>query len=510
MCDEDVILPNQIPTPLTSPEPILDQETPTRSDNNNLIPPPTPLISPEPDHSEDTQHSESEELPIMEQLPSSPSETPDPSDLSSTSSFSSLDHHPGPVSIINPCSTTRTLGQSSWCRDSDPVGDYTRVLVLQERSTSSTSTYSGICVSDADSERSTTSTPEPPTSDVIDRRFYEGAAANASTETLTNQGPDVQRLPPRPGRRRSSGPHRSSRGILLGQLGRPTSPPPAYMIRPVESHGFVSAAGSIGFSSGSLVGSNCSATPLLVIDTDVVVPEDTRPPPYTEGPDFVAPPPAPRYSQVVNSCYIRSNSLFHRNTAFSCMGSVRTLAIGITMCCCGVVFLMVTYVFGAVSNTYLGYLGILQVIVGLTLILLVTIYNSNRRDFVRFVKDHRLCSCIGTPSSSRRGSRRPNSVVMCNSLQRLIYVWRHSHLVRSYQVSMSPKSIRTPIYRLPGTPISRSKPFPPSIPVNRGPTVLSISSVHLLSCNALVPKGPVHYSPVNPERQRGVYRYICT
>eukprot|EP00116_Pleurobrachia_bachei_P017384 sb/3477646/ len=35
-------------------------------------------------------------------------------------------------------------------------------------------------------------------------------------------------------------------------------------------------------------------------------------------------------------------------------------------------------------------------------------------------------------------------------------------------------------------------------------------AVHLLSCNALVPKGPVHYSPVNPERQRGVCRYICT
>eukprot|EP00116_Pleurobrachia_bachei_P015776 sb/3476038/ len=40
-------------------------------------------------------------------------------------------------------------------------------------------------------------------------------------------------------------------------------------------------------------------------------------------------------------------------------------------------------------------------------------------------------------------------------------------------------------------------------------TVMCIG-LRLLSCNALVPKGPLHYSPVNPERQRGVYRYLCT
>jgi hypothetical protein len=32
--------------------------------------------------------------------------------------------------------------------------------------------------------------------------------------------------------------------------------------------------------------------------------------------------------QVVNTCYLGRRSFFHRNSAFACMGSVRTLAIG--------------------------------------------------------------------------------------------------------------------------------------------------------------------------------------
>eukprot|EP00116_Pleurobrachia_bachei_P018742 sb/3479004/ len=38
------------------------------------------------------------------------------------------------------------------------------------------------------------------------------------------------------------------------------------------------------------------------------------------------------------------------------------------------------------------------------------------------------------------------------------------------------------------------------------PAPCDLFKERLLSCNALVPKGPVHYSPVNPERQRGVCR----
>eukprot|EP00116_Pleurobrachia_bachei_P010440 sb/3470702/ len=62
--------------------------------------------------------------------------------------------------------------------------------------------------------------------------------------------------------------------------------------------------------------------------------------------------------------------------------------------------------------------------------------------------------------------------------------------------------------------MTRAKTAPPSVIYAREsglvPNYTGHVPVHLLSCNALVPKGPVHYSPVNPERQRGVYRYICT
>ena len=122
---------------------------------------------------------------------------------------------------------------------------------------------------------------------------------------------------------------------------------------------------------------------------------------------------------------------------------------GITLSCCGAVFLLVTYVFGAVDNVYLGYLGILQVdnalrftvrpclftflllklsfvpqdvtytiihvsswltylvlpqvFIGLALILIVAIYNSGRFDFLNFVKRSRVFPCYSyteVPSSS--------------------------------------------------------------------------------------------------------------
>ncbi|XP_063692531.1 uncharacterized protein LOC134824552 [Bolinopsis microptera] len=178
-----------------------------------------------------------------------------------------------------------------------------------------------------------------------------------------------------------------------------TTPPCSYHNRrgppSLWSHGYICH----GF------GDSLHSTPLprLVVDTQVVNPEDALPPPYTEG-DFTSLIQAPRYSEVVNTRYLTRDSFFHRNNAFACMGSVRTLAIGITLCCCGVVFLMVTYVFGAVSNPYLGYLGVLQVIVGLTMILLVAIYNSGRFDFMTLIKTHRFCPC-----SWRRDERESES-----------------------------------------------------------------------------------------------------
>ncbi|KAL5272916.1 hypothetical protein ACHWQZ_G000924 [Mnemiopsis leidyi] len=163
------------------------------------------------------------------------------------------------------------------------------------------------------------------------------------------------------------------------------TPPCSYNTRrvgPVWSHGYI--------CHGFVESLPSTPLPPLVVDTQVVNPEDALPPPYSEG-DFTSLVQAPRYSEVVNTCYLRGDSFFHRNNAFACMGSVRTLAIGITLCCCGVVFLMVTYVFGAVSNPYLGYLGVLQVIVGLTMILLVAIYNSGRFDFINLIKTYSLC-----------------------------------------------------------------------------------------------------------------------